>query len=748
MPDLKQQIHEYVTRTGYKPLTAKSLAKKLGIRKKSLPAFQIAIEQLISQGRLHEGKSGLLKPRQSAELIAGIIKRTSAGAGFLIPHDQPPGRRVHDVYISSRDVRDAHTGDEVLVRLLKRRRQAGQRCGIVEEVIERATRVFVGAYFESDDCGYVLADGNTFRDPIFVGDPGAKGAQPDDMVVIEMLRFPSHYQAGEAVVTKVLGARGEPGVDEQTIIHELGLPDEFPEKVLEEARRQAEQFDERELGERLDLTRETIITIDPADARDFDDAISLTRSPDGHWHLGVHIADVSHFIQPESALDEEARKRGTSVYLPGRVLPMLPEVISNGLASLQQRRMRFTKSALIEFTAEGIPIHTELVNSAIKVSRRFAYEEVLPIIQDPERYKAKVGAKIRALLARMHELAMVLRARRFAQGALELNLPEVKLDLDKDGRVTGAHEVQHDESHQIIEEFMLAANVAVATTLFDAKTSFLRRVHPDPDLTKLQTFAEFVTALGYRFKRVQSRPDMQILLEKVKGARAEYAVNYALLRSLKQAEYTGLELGHYALAEEHYCHFTSPIRRYPDLTIHRLIDARIRTTRRVKGPAEVELVKLGKHCSVTERRAAQAERELTKVKLLNFLAEQIGRELDAVVTGVDHYGFFCRGLEIPVEGLVHVSNLEEDHYYFDQPSLSLIGRRSGRQYRLGDEVRVRVAHVDVNRRELDFRVVPQRPKSGRRKSKSSTSSITKKKPAGSRTEQRGSRKKKKRSSRT
>jgi ribonuclease R len=373
-------------------------------------------------------------------------------------------------------------------------------------------------------------------------------------------------------LTKVLGPRGEPGVDTLSIIHEFALPEEFPDDVQAEAQLQAELFREDDLGDRLDLTHETIVTIDPVDARDFDDAISLIRSENGHWHLGVHIADVAHFVRPGSRLDREAYRRGTSVYLPDRVLPMLPELISNSLASLQQGKVRYTKSALMEFSPEGIPLHSSFANSAIKVTKRFAYEEVMPIVNDPERHKARLSAKVRQLLVRMYELAMLLRARRFALGALELSMPEVKIDFDKQGRVSGAHVVPHDPSHQVIEEFMLAANMAVATELNDRHVPFLRRAHADPDEAKLRAFSEFVTSLGYPLKRYQSRADLQRLLDQVRETPHTHAVNYAFLRSLKQAEYSPEPLGHYALAAEHYCHFTSPIRRYPDLTIHRLVD--------------------------------------------------------------------------------------------------------------------------------------------------------------------------------
>jgi ribonuclease R len=715
MSHLEKKILDTLGHPDYKPAPAPVMARKLNVPKARMREFRETLEVLIAEGKVRQTPDGLLKPRAAAGLVQGMIKKTAAGAGFLIPHKTAPGDRLppgadprsNDVYIAAHDLGDAQTGDEVLVQLHSDGGRAGKRRGRVVEILQRSTRTFVGIYIEQDEQGFVQVDGTTLNEPVYVGDPGAKGARAGDKVVFEMVRFPSHARGGEGVVTKVLGPRGEPGVDTLSIIHEFALPDDFPEEVHADARTQAEAFREDELGGRLDLTNLTIVTIDPVDARDFDDAISLSRSGDGHWHLGVHIADVAHFVRPGSALDREAYRRGTSVYLPDRVLPMLPELISNSLASLQQGKVRFTKSALMEFSPEGVPLHTRFANSAIRVTKRFAYEEVMPIINNPERHKARVGVKVRQLLARMYELAMLLRARRFALGALELSLPEVKIDFDKQGRVSGAHVVPHDPSHQVIEEFMLAANMAAATALDDNGLPFLRRVHADPDEAKLRSLAEFVSALGYPLKRYQSRMELQRLLDQVRGTAHTHAVNYAFLRSLKQAEYSPEPIGHYALAAGNYCHFTSPIRRYPDLTVHRLLD-RLAARKDLPHPGESELLVMGEHCSRTERRAEQAERELVKVKLLTYMSHRIGDEFEAIVTGVQEWGFFCQAIEVPAEGLVHVSTLDDDHYYFEAAAHQLTGRRSGRQYRLGAKVRVVVAHVDVDRRQLDFRLAGSR----------------------------------------
>ncbi len=775
-------ITEYVhSRPNAKKLDPKHVAKRLSIRKRDFDEFLTAWRTIFQRGvasfeqdQQHPSEDvGESEPRDVASektklktgSLSGVIKKIGVrGAVFIATADAAghrAGMKPQEVSIATRDLKDAQVGDNVIVQLVGRPREGERLYGKVVEVTQRATNSFVGTYDEFDGQGYVKIDGRNFEDPITVGDPGAKGAAPGDKVVIEMLRFPSHAHSGEAVLTRVLGAKGEPGVDLLSIIHEFNLPDEFPPEVLHEAARQAELFDEADLRGRLDLTNETIVTIDPFDARDFDDAISLKRNEAGHWVLGVHIADVGHFVRHGSALDREARRRGTSVYLPTRVLPMLPEVISNGLASLQQGRVRYTNSAFIEFTLDGVPVHTEFAKSAIKVTQRFAYEEVMPIVGQvsnlPGHTTSDVPGKLKTcsteivqLLRDLHSLAMTLRRRRIAKGSLDLNLPEVKLDFDKDGRMIGAHEAEHDESHQLIEEFMLAANIAVATKINDLKVGFLRRVHAEPDSLKLQAFAKFVATLGFevgepqppnreqrrakgkpkgnhksQISNLKSRPSpfdspmilskaaLQKLLKDVAGTPAEHAVNFALLRSLRQAAYSGVPIGHYALAVSEYCHFTSPIRRYPDLTIHRLFDE-FASGKSPRGPSDVELEILGTHCSDTERRAAQAERELTKIKLLAFMSGRVGDEFDAIITGVERFGLFCKGTEIPVDGFVHISTLaEQDYFDFDPASFSLVGRRTGKQLRLGDKVRVQVAFVNVDRRELDFRLVLDRS-SGRR----------------------------------
>ncbi|RIK80311.1 MAG: ribonuclease R [Planctomycetota bacterium] len=831
MSDRRDEILAVVSHPDYRAMKPKAIARFLGLSGDDVEQVRKAVKRMVREGLLAYGPNHLVLPvaastavagddddkaggadaqnspdlarsglgadvdgsagraakrrkRRDPEHVVGTFRRLDAGFGFVRPEGARASEgRDADIFIPANAAGDAASGDTVSVKMSGRVGRGGKAEGRVIDVISRFTNQFVGTYFEQAGMGMVQIDGKVFAQPIYVGDPGAKGVRPDDKVVIEMVRFPSHVRDGEGVVVEVLGNRGLPGVDTLSIIHEFGLPGPFAEDTLEESRRQAELFDESIGTEssgarRQDLAGETIITIDPATARDFDDAISLEKLENGHWLLGVHIADVSHFVQPKTPLDREAKDRATSVYLPDRVIPMLPEVISNNLASLQPGRVRYAITARMEFTEDGVRVSTDVFKSAIKSRRRFTYEEVdeyllarglveprapkpapvkarrkkqrqaeqaepavhetLPIDDKGlrEGWKASTHVaslagspregegnggegsqqapasrsvfddlkpEVDALLKRMFTLAMTLRARRFRRGALELNRPELEIDLDMDGRVVGAHLEENTESHQIIEEFMLAANEAVAEKLRDAGLVFLRRVHGPPDPRKLKALTAFVGELGVKTESLESRFALQKLLNDIAGDPREHAINYATLRSMQRAVYSPEDEGHYALASECYCHFTSPIRRYPDLTIHRLIDE-LAQGKKPQQSME-QLLVLGDHCSDREQRATEAERELNKVKLLNYLADKIGLELSGYITGVESYGLFITGAEIPAEGFVPLAGLTDDYYRYDRAGHVLQGLRSGNAYRLGDSVRVAVAAVDVDRRELDFRLV-------------------------------------------
>jgi ribonuclease R len=710
MAQLTDQILHALGRPSYIPVKPKVLAKRLNIGNDDYPEFRKTLRALVHEGRVQVNKDSTLRAADPHGSVVGLFRRTTSGASFVRAHTSAP-EKAGDIRIREGKELDASNGDEVLVRLTRKSSKTAAASGEVVRILARATRTFVGTYFERDGQAFVRVDGTVFAHSILVGDPGAKGAKSQDKVVIDVIRFPTNEERGEGVITQVLGALGEPGVDLQSIIHAYGLPTEFPPKVLAEAGLQAEKFREDDLDGRTDFTEDVVITIDPVDARDFDDAISLTVDPKTkHWILTVHIADVAHFAPAGSALDQEAKQRSTSVYLPQCVIPMFPEIISNGLASLQEGKRRYVKSARMEFTPGLQKGHVEFFNGVIKTRKRFSYEQVQALLDgmdakesppeslDPEVYK---------LLRRMRDLALLLRKKRFKRGSLELSMPEAVLEYDDKGQVNGAHFAEHNMSHQMIEEFMLAANEAVAEHFSHLEVPFLRRVHPAPKPEKLEQFGDFAELLGYPLERPQDRFELQKLLNDTAEKPERAAIHFALLRSLKQAAYSPIQDEHFALASRDYCHFTSPIRRYPDLTVHRTLDMWIKTGK--ASANSEELVVLGDHCSKMERRAQNAEREMVKLKLLQYLSRRLGEKLDAVITGVAEYGFFAQAEQFPAEGLVHVASLRNDFFRFEEEQQALFGSRTGVRYRLGDRVRVEVARVDLQKRMLDFRLTADQP---------------------------------------
>lgn len=684
------------------------MARKLNVKYDQAPEYREVLREMVRRGQIEFGKARVVQlPTHRGELI-GTFQAIRKGGGFVKPKPGQ-GKQVPDIYIPPTSTMDAATGDKVLVTMLRRSRGTDRGpMGRIVEIIERASQEFVGTYFVKGEEAFVQVDGTVFHEPIYVGDPGVKGAKAGDKVVFEMLRFPSAEMFGEGVISEILGQRGDPDADLKAIIRQFKIPDTFSEQALAEARQEARRFEESPPDpNRRDLADLLIITIDPADARDFDDAVNVQQDERGHWHLGVHIADVAEFVKPGTSLDGEARARGTSVYLPGKVIPMLPELLSNGLASLQEDRPRYTKSVFIEFDPDGRITAVEFANTMIRVNKRLHYEHVQEFFDDPTARPHNMSEAVAAALTRMRKLAEILRERRRRRGFIELAMPEARVVIDTDGHVAGAAYTVQDESHRVIEEFMLTANEAVAQKLEDEDLSFLRRVHENPDPIKLHAFAEFVRSLGFEIEDENSRFELQRIANEVQGKPEQTSVHYALLRSMKEAVYSPEDAGHFALASPCYCHFTSPIRRYPDLTIHRMLDSLIR--RGKAGYEYSDLLVLGEHCSFTERRAAKAERELVKVKILEYLKDKVGQKLDMTITGVEEFGLFAQAKTLPAEGLVHIRTMSDDYYVHDEVTHTLTGSRSGKQFRLGMTVRCVIAKVDLDHRQLDLRLSDDQP---------------------------------------
>lgn len=727
MKDLKEiqkLVLNLVNAEDYHPIKPRDIVKKLRLEEQEERILKKAIKRLVKDDRLAWGPKHLVfkvSKKAARDEVVGVFRRAAAGFGFVTPEGSTVTDRSEDIYIPKTKTADAANLDKVKIKVSRRRQGSEVRIsGRIIDVLVRRTNRFVGTYKERGGFGFVDVDNGVFESGILVGDAGAKNCRIDDKVVIEMARFPSPTQEGEGVIVEVLGERGAPGVDTLMIIREFGLPEEFPESALEDARDQSEKFDESVSGTRKDFTGDTVITIDPKTARDFDDAISLIKLENGHWELGVHIADVSHFVPFRSELDNEAFRRGTSVYLPDKVIPMLPELISNNLASLQPDRVRYTMTAVIEFTEEGVPIGTELYRGAIKSVHRFNYEEIDEYLEDDKPWKKQLTPEVFRIVRDMHTLAMTLRARRMKRGSIDLSLPEVRIDLDDDGRVSGAHTEENTESHQMIEEFMLAANEAVAQRLVDEKLFLMRRVHEAPSEAKLKQLTKFVRQIGIDCDNLQSRFEIKRILAESEDLPERHAIHFSVLRTMQKAVYSPNEIGHYALASDAYCHFTSPIRRYPDLIIHRAIGDLIDGKRPFSDFER--LASLGNHCSDLERRAEMAERELKKLKLLNYLADKVGMEMEAVITGVEPYGLFAQGVELPAEGLIPIPNLPKDKYHFDRDAKMLSGFKDDNVFRLGDRLRIKVSMVDPDQRILEFAMLgvatdPDRSAHGRKSAK-------------------------------
>ena len=710
-PGLAERILQFIQTKGYTPRQIEDLARAMNLGVDEHGNFHDACRALMKSGRIILGSGNALMLAEPPGRIIGIFRGNQRGFGFVVP-ESPNGHG--DLYIPSGGTGGAITGDTVSAKVQKRGKRNGKMLyeGRVDAVLNRGQSRFVGELQEQLGRWLVVPDGNILHSPIAVADVEAKNARAGDQVVVEVIRYPSEGQQARGVIVKVLGRRGEPSVDTQSIIEQYAFAQEFTPEAIAEAHAAAESFDaEKALADREDLTGRTIVTIDPVDARDFDDAISLDVLDDGTVELGVHIADVSHYVVPGSALDTEARARSNSIYLHRTVIPMLPEVLSNGVCSLQERETRLTKSAFITYDRDGHVVKARFANSVIRSTKRLAYEQASAALGGKP---GRLGAKVVTLLKQMDELARRIRARRLKQGMIVLELPEVEPVHDADGRVIDVKPADTSFSHTIIEMFMVEANEAVARLMVEHHVPAIRRVHEDPDDIADGNLHRFLKALGHDIPKDADRFDVQRMLDEVRGKPESFAVNFAVLRSMNQAEYSPALVGHFALASEHYCHFTSPIRRYPDLTIHRLLDAYFQgdfknRDRRSKLPTEQELTKLGSQCSSNERRAEAAERELTLLTILRLLENRVGDILSGVVVGVANVGVFVQLDYYLVEGLLRFENIRDDWWEVDVKRGRVVGQRSGRQIGIGERISVQIARINLHSRQMEL-ALPGVPK--------------------------------------
>lgn len=696
---LKKKILAHLRHRDYTPVKAAELAERLGLGPDEMDTLNEAIEQLQADGLAVIGTKNLVSLPPPGAKIYGTFRGTTKGFGFVTPSE---ANSHGDLFIPEDYAKNAMTGDTVIAKVVKEEKRGKEErySGKILEILERANNKFVGTIIKKKDLYFLVPDGK-FTELVEIDDVTAKNGQPNDKAVVEIISFQTKAEFARGVLIEVLGKSGRYKTEIDAVIRRFAMPYEFKSECLDEAGNEARSFESADYSKRLDLSEKIIVTIDPADAKDFDDAISIEKNSDGTFKLGVHIADVSTFVRPGSELDTEAAKRGNSVYLPGLVLPMLPETLSNGVCSLQPGQNRFTKSAFITYNNSGKVLKAEFANSVIHSKARLTYTEADKILKGEKTQKP---AEVVALLHDMEKLAKIIEARRNSEGTLHLDLPEIELEFDKSGRVIDAHPADASYPHTIIEMFMVEANEAVARMLDSAKVPFMRRIHPDPDSLSLKKLGETLKMFGVPAPRHPDRFDLQKIAASVKGKPTSFAVNTYILRSLSKAEYSPLNIGHYALASKHYCHFTSPIRRYSDLLVHRLFDIYINKEEFRNVPSQEELIETGRHLNFTERRADDAEEDLKAVLILQLLHSRLGETLETVISGLANFGIFVQCNKFGIEGLIPINMLGKDNYVYDHNAQCVHGQRSGKTYHIGMPLTVRIASVNLSARQLN--VVP------------------------------------------
>ncbi len=696
---MEEKIFKLLEREDYIPLNVPELLRELHLEPSQQQELQSSLRQLEQQGLVIRIKGNRYVSPRDGDLIPGKIRMTRSGRGFLQPDDPA----LKEIAISANATGTALHEDRVLVRRdVKprglRHRAEEENTGTVIRVLERKRARIVGTLQRSKQFLYVVPDDPRMPHDVYVPEPRDVGrrAYVGDKVVVELQEWESRQSNPEGEIIEVLGAPDEEGVDMLSVLRQYDLPLHFPKPVLEEARAIGSEVRPEEIAGRIDCRREQVITIDPDDAKDFDDAICIQRSSPEQWKLWVHIADVSHYVKPGTALDDEARKRGNSTYLVDRVIPMLPEALSNELCSLKPNVDRLTKCVEFLMSNDGHVLKTKFYPAVIHSQRRFSYKEVFAILQrDP-------ATAIERMLHDANDLAQRIRRLRFKAGSLDLDFPENKIRLDEHGRIERIEKVVNDVSHQLIEEYMLLANEAVATRLMEQNRKAIYRIHEDPDEKRLQEYREEVLSHNVPCGNLTHRPEVQKLLQKLNTIPIGQALKIGFLKSLMRARYAVEPFGHYGLAKKKYAHFTSPIRRYADLVVHRAL---FESTHGSKH----SLKQTSDHISDTERNSADAERDSKDVKLFAFLKAQLQsgepQRYAALVTDVRNMGFFVDVPDLGMSGLVPLSTMEDDFYLFEPARNHLIGRRTRRIIRLGDKVEVQIANVNSFKKQVDFRLV-------------------------------------------
>ena len=687
------------------PSTPREMLQRLKIPRDQRATFKRLLTDLVGTGDLIETRGNRFGLPDRMNLVVGRITTHPRGFGFVVP-DRPLDEVEGDLYIAGSNLNQAMHGDRVVARIERITSKGAE--GRILRILERGASTIVGRYdVDPSGFGFVVPFDRRMIMDVQIPNGEALDAKPSDMVVVEITRWPTPTRGPLGRVREVLGDIDEPGVDNEIIIRKYGIPDEHSEDAVNEAKRLGAEVKDRDIRGRTDFRAQLTVTIDGEHARDFDDAITIDRLPGGNLRLGVHIADVAHYVPEGGALDVEAYERGTSVYFPERAVHMFPAELATGLCSLNPNVDRLVQSCVMEIDKRGTVVSYEMHDGVIHSDARMTYTDVSAILTDKAPEVIARYAWLVPLFESMRELFEILHKRRLRRGSIDFDLKEPEIVLDDEGLVEEITAAERNIAHRIIEEFMLVANETVAQHLDDAKMPTLYRVHEEPDPVKVAQFEEFISTLGYGLSRsgeeVTPR-DFQKLVERMRGTPEEKPIAFLMLRTMQKARYDASNLGHFGLAASSYTHFTSPIRRYPDLIVHRTLrelrHGQVTEDRRAE--LTDDLPEIARHTSERERRADDAERELVQWKKVRFMADKVGDEFDGYITGVSAFGLYIELVEHFVEGMVHVSTMADDYYRFVDKAHVLKGENTGKIYRLGDRVSVQVVKVDMERRQIDL----------------------------------------------
>ncbi|SHI95886.1 RNAse R [Dethiosulfatibacter aminovorans DSM 17477] len=696
---IKERIVSFMNEDAYKPMLIGEILKALDTSKDMKKEILKILNELEEEGRIIRTRNERYAIPEKMNLITGTIQGSQKGFGFLIPDNT----EIKDLFISPVDLNGAMHKDRVIVRPMKSNGNLKSPSGKVIRILKRANYEVIGTLQETKNFGFVLPDDKRISQDIFVSKSDFNGARNGQTVIVKIVEWPEKRKNPEGVVKSILGSSDDIETYIMSALIRNEIKTKFPNKVLREAAEITREISKDEIKRRKDFRDYTIVTIDGADAKDLDDAIHIIKRDDGLYELGVHIADVTHYVREGAPLDKEALERGTSVYMPGEVIPMLPKELSNGVCSLNQGEDKLALSVVMTIDGKGKVKDFEIFESIINSKARLIYDDVSDILENDDEAMSEKYRDLIDDFRNMEDLAKILRRKRDDRGCIDFDFQEAKIVLDEDGRAIDVAKYDRRTANRIIEEFMIACNETIAESMFWSKVPFIYRIHESPDNDKIAEFNKFIANFGYFLKGAANvhPKELQSITNKVKGKKEETVINTIMLRSLKKAVYSSHQDKHFGLASEYYCHFTSPIRRYPDLQIHRIIKGFINGRLKDTDKLESLLAKVADQCSINERKAAQLEREVDDIKAAEYMSERIGEEYEGIISSVTSFGVFVE-LDNTVEGLVHISNMTDDYYFYDERNYSMIGEMTKKTYKIGDVVNVRLVNVNIQKAEIDF----------------------------------------------